>query len=237
MVNRQKDLLNMKPLVAKMAEDYENGEAINLQFAYAERIRLLCYILQLELLHDKLPSRQQEVKKIILEEFRTDHGDPLAAAFTKQIKDHSKDGLPTVSNLVASFAHAKKAAQFEILVPNDSMWNFVWGQSLSFIKLAFIGNVSIKYISSTKSEELSQLIKLDHAEELLVNGQLQEALDLLDDINKRNPKVKSVLQKWIANAQDRIMQEQILDVLKTHSNTIANQGFNLLKKQKGLIDI
>ena len=74
------------------------------------------------------------------------------------------------------------------------------------------------------------MIKLDHAEELLVNGQLQEALDLLDDINKRNPKVKSVLQKWIANAQDRIMQEQILDVLKTHSNTIANQGFNLLKK-------
>ena len=74
------------------------------------------------------------------------------------------------------------------------------------------------------------MIKLDHAEELLVNGQLQEALDLLDDINKRNPKVKSVLQKWITNAQDRIMQEQILDVLKTHSNTIANQGFNLLKK-------
>lgn len=83
MVNRQKDLLNMKPLVEKMAADYENGEAINLQFAYAERIRLLCYILQLELLHDKLPSRQQEVKKIILEEFRTDHGDPLTAAFTK----------------------------------------------------------------------------------------------------------------------------------------------------------
>lgn len=138
-----------------MAEDYVNSEAINLQFSYAERIRLLCYILQLELQHDKLPSRQQEVKKIILEEFKSDHGDPLTTAFTDQIKDHSKDGLPSVLNLVKAFTNAKKAAQFEILVPNDSMWNFIWGQSLSFFKFAFIGNVSLKYISSTKSEEIS----------------------------------------------------------------------------------
>ena len=58
MVDRQNNLQNLKPLVEKMAKDFENGEAINMQFSYAERIRLLCYILQLELQHDKLPERQ-----------------------------------------------------------------------------------------------------------------------------------------------------------------------------------
>ena len=60
---------------------------------------------------------------------------------------------------------------------------------MQFIKLAFIGNISEKYINPENSGIVSFLAQLDHSDQLLKNGDLSAAISLLEDLCSKDTKI------------------------------------------------
>jgi hypothetical protein len=50
------------------------------------------------------------------------------------------------------------------------------------VKLAFIGNISERYINPGNTGIISFLAQLDHSDQLLKNGDLKQAICLLNNI-------------------------------------------------------
>lgn len=76
---------------------------------------------------------------------------------------------------------------------------------MSFIKFAFIGNISTRYINPYNTGILRDLSQLDHCHELLKNGQLDESISLLNQICDRDQtgKIKKILEPWLKIARKR----------------------------------
>jgi hypothetical protein len=71
---------------------------------------------------------------------------------------------------------------------------------MQFFKLAFIGNISEKYVNPQNTGIVASLAQLDHSDNLLKNGELGEAMKLLKNICEKDPKIKKRLSPWLHSA-------------------------------------
>jgi hypothetical protein len=94
-----------------------------------------------------------------------------------------------MKDLLRNFQKHKSQAEFDIFVPEDDLWGYLWGNTMCFLKTGLVGNVSDRYVSSYGLEPvggrfamIALLAQLDHSDHLVKDGKLAEAIALLEDL-------------------------------------------------------
>ena len=52
-----------------------------------------------------------------------------------------------MKELLLGFSERKELAEFDIFVPRDDLWGYIWGKTMCFVKKGLIGNISDRYVS------------------------------------------------------------------------------------------
>jgi len=81
--------------------------------------------------------------------------------------------VPSLRELIDWFEESRKKTEFEIFVPEDNLWQFIWGSFVQFYRKGVIGSFSPNYLGPLLSDPLiADLTRLDLAHSYLVSSDL-----------------------------------------------------------------
>lgn len=82
--------------------------------------------------------------------------------------------IPTLAEVIEGYETAKKQAEFEVMVPEDKLWHYIWGSTIGFMKPVFLGNMTSDYLNPMLNESpiIADLCILDLLKQELCAGNL-----------------------------------------------------------------
>jgi len=226
---RDNNLVEFSKACTEIPSLWSDYQMVLARFNYCSSVRALQNLLELEtdfgLSED--PQLKESIgslrNQIFADLKNNSKADPLVSMSLASLQ--KSEGSVSYSQVLNKFNEMKDGAEFDILVSKNTLPNYLWGSSLKFIKLAFIGNIA--HCAHTDFAEarfnfIGDLAKLDKVQGLIQQGQLGDAIHLVSQVSDHNSKLEARLAPWMALAKQRLDQERVKKILGTHAETLLS---------------
>lgn len=201
-------------------------------FKTSSDIRKVVTLLTISLRGQPLQPKSQEVLKQTIQQLS--EKDPLVGSVLSKVNILDKYVSPSLGLLLKNFKESKKQVEQDILNPNKELPQTIWANAMTSLRPA-LGNFSSRYLNPIVSQScgpiISDIAKLDLAEEALVNGKLTQCKELLTSLNSAYARdffsKPSNMFNHLLSA--RMNQETAVEILETYSNNLAFEGLSKIR--------
>lgn len=122
------------------------------------------------------------------------------------------------------FEIIRKKVLFNILVPKNELWNYLWGSSMLFIKENFMGHINERYPATSLSSHpvISQMAVLDNSISKMQNGHYDEGLQEFQALSEQSELINEALQPWLSETLSQHRTNLRLIEVITILDTVAD---------------